>query len=220
MVILGDDLRADHHVVAVRRHRVGEVGGGARPRQQIADHQARRGPRESVRRLPRSAARPRASAREPSIRRSGIRDRIFGVGGGIAAMVALQPADEPVLDQPGGAARTLQAMAAGPAQGQRGIAATVERRAAPAPQRASGFGHRRDQRRRQEAPRRQAASLRISISATDGRRAAACRSGRWTRVVTSARDVDHGFERRRRRDAASTIGTCASEARSTAMSRA
>ena len=41
-------------------------------------------------------------------------------------MVALQPPGEPVLDQPGGAARTLHAVAAGAAQGQRRIAAAVQ----------------------------------------------------------------------------------------------
>ncbi len=39
MVALGDDLRADQHVVAMRGHRLGQLGGGARPGQQVADHQ-------------------------------------------------------------------------------------------------------------------------------------------------------------------------------------
>ena len=39
MVALGDDLRADQHVVAMRRDRLDQLGSGARPGQQVADHQ-------------------------------------------------------------------------------------------------------------------------------------------------------------------------------------
>ncbi len=44
----------------------------------------------------------------------------------MAAMVALQASAETVLDQPGIAIRAFQTVAAGPAQGQRGIAAAVQ----------------------------------------------------------------------------------------------
>ena len=69
MVALGDDLRADQHVVAMRRHRLDQLGGGARPGQQVADHQrdpGRREPRRDL--LPEpldpGSARHQAAARE------------------------------------------------------------------------------------------------------------------------------------------------------------
>ena len=54
----------------------------------------------------------------------------FGAGAGrrldMAAMVAGEAADQPVLDHPGGAIGALEAMPAGAAQGQRGETAAVE----------------------------------------------------------------------------------------------
>ena len=121
---LGDDLGPDQHIVAPLGHRLGELGGGARPGQQVADHQRRAGCREARRHLfqqtldTRSARHQRA--RREAFRAAG-RDRL-----GMAAMVAQQPPGKAVLDQPGGAARALKAVAAGAAQGQGRVAAPVQ----------------------------------------------------------------------------------------------
>jgi hypothetical protein len=53
---------------------------------------------------------------------AGLRHRLV-----VAAMVALQLASEPVLDQPARAVRALEPVAADPAQRQRRIAAPVEK---------------------------------------------------------------------------------------------
>ena len=50
----------------------------------------------------------------------------LGRWGGEAAMVALQDLVETMLDQPGGAVRTLEAVTAGAAEGQRRVAAAVQ----------------------------------------------------------------------------------------------
>src|SRR3954463_11532875 len=116
MVTLGDDLCADQHVVAMRRDRLDQLGSGARPGQLVADHQRDPSPgKPRLGLLPDpldpGPARYEAAAGEAfrAERRHGLR---------MAAMVALQPAGEAVLDEPGGAARTLHAMTTRAAQGQ------------------------------------------------------------------------------------------------------
>ena len=73
MMPLGDDLGADQHVVAVRRHRLGELGGGARPGQRVADHQRgarRRETASATSSLRRSTPGPHGT-RVPAARHSG-----------------------------------------------------------------------------------------------------------------------------------------------------
>ena len=112
-------------------------------------------------------------------------------------MVALQPPGEPVLDQPGGAARTLHAVAAGAAQGQRRIAAAVQEEQ----HLLAGFqGPRRrlDQRGRQETAGRQPLPPHVEQFDLRQRRFRVA-ARQMHPVVASAPDIDHRFQRRRRR---------------------
>src|SRR3546814_15317353 len=72
----------------------------------------------------------------------------------VAAMVTLQAAVTAVLDQPGRTVRAFKAMAAGTAERQRRIAATIEEQHGLLAA-GNGTGQRGDQRRREEALRRQ-----------------------------------------------------------------
>ena len=124
MVALGDDLGADQHIVAALDHRIGEFGGGTWPGQEIADHQrdARLG--KTRRDLLVEALDPRAARHQRSGGETFRADRRNRRG--IAAMVADQAASKAMLDQPGGAVRTLKPVAAGAAQGQGRVAAAVQ----------------------------------------------------------------------------------------------
>src|SRR5207245_1768050 len=102
-----------------------------------------------------------------------------------------------MLDQPGSAAGALKAMAAGPAQGQRRVAAPVEKEQRLLPG-LKGRGELGDERRREETPALGplAAHVHQPYRGKLGRSMAARQDDA---LVTAARDVDQGFERRRRR---------------------
>ena len=124
MVPLGDNLGPDQHIVAVLGHRIGQLGGGTRPRQEVADHQRGAGTREARRDLLMQALDPGAAGHKSAggeAFRAQRRD-----WRAVAAMMADETVREAVLDQPGGAIRALEAVAAGPAQGQGRIAPAIE----------------------------------------------------------------------------------------------
>jgi hypothetical protein len=115
----------------------------------------------------------------------------------MAAMMAQQPVREAMLDQPSGAVRTAEAVAARPTQGQRRIAATVQKQ-----QRLlAGCERRRDlgdQRRRQKTSGFQPLAAHVDEPGFgQPRRGVAARQRHP--LVTAACDIDHGFERGRRR---------------------
>ena len=123
--------------------------------------------------------------------------QISGRGSAVAAMVADERLAEPVLDQPGGAVRALEAMAAGAAKGQRRVAAPVEEQ-----QRLFAGGKAR--RDRLDQPRRQPAAARRAFAAKVDRGKVGHRPLAETRwqlqpVVAAALGVDARLQRRRRR---------------------
>ena len=124
VVSLRDDLGPDQQIVAPLDHPLGELGGGPRAGQQIADHQRRAGRRKALRHLLEQAFDPRPTRHEGPGReafRAAGRHRL-----GMAAMMAQEAPGKAVLNEPGGAARTLEAMAAGAAQGQGRVTAAIE----------------------------------------------------------------------------------------------
>ena len=124
MVALGDELRADDDVELRRPRRASS---------------SRRRSIDATRSLDRTMLRARGNSVATSSAQpfdagpagdERVRRLAFGhaSGGGIdvAAMMAEELAPEAVLDQPGGAVRAFEAMAAGAAQRERRIAAAVE----------------------------------------------------------------------------------------------
>ena len=145
---LGDDLGADHQVDLALGDPAHRLGGGVRARQGVAGHHQDARVGEGGAGLlgdPLHAGADRGQAVLGAAGRAVHRHRL-----GVAAMMAGELAAGAVLDQPGGAVRALDAVAAGAAQRQGRVAASVEEqhRLLGAVQ---GAGHRLDQRRRQEA---------------------------------------------------------------------
>ena len=109
------NLGPDQHIVAPLGHASGQLGRSPRSGQQIADHQRRPRCRKACRHFFEQALDTRAARHQCSCREA------FRTAGGnrfgMAAMVAEKPPGKPVLDQPGGTARALKAVAAGAAQG-------------------------------------------------------------------------------------------------------
>src|SRR5690348_3359474 len=117
---------------------------------------------------------------------------------GMAAMVALQLAEQAMLDQPSRAMRAFEAMAAGAAQGERRIAAAIEEQH----RLLAGLERLRqscDERRREEA-----LPLGRIAAHVDDANFGEARIAEPRRQVKTAMppllDIDEGFERGRRRD--------------------
>ena len=115
----------------------------------------------------------------------------------MAAVMTQQAAGKAVLDQPGAAIRALEAMAAGAAQGQRRIAAAVEKQQRLLA-RGKGFGQCRDERRRQKAAGFDPLAAQIDEPHLGERRFGVA-PRQADAAIAPARDIDHGLERRRRR---------------------
>src|SRR5579883_1825993 len=115
----------------------------------------------------------------------------------MAAMMADELTAEAVLDQPGRAIGTLEAMAAGAAQGQRRVAAAVEeeQRLLAAPPR---LLDRADQARRQPEPARRRLAAKIDRFEPRQRARAEAR-GELQPCVASVLGIDPRLDRRRRR---------------------
>ena len=124
MIALGDELGADDDVDRAGFHPADELGGlGRRPDRVRSDDRGSR------------VGEQRADLVGDPLDAGAAGDQAvllvaFGAGAGrrhhVAAMVAGEAGDEPVLDHPGGAVRALEAVAAMAAQGERRIAAAVE----------------------------------------------------------------------------------------------
>ena len=124
MMPLGEDLRADQQVdrtvadVAHQRFR------SRRPADRVAGRHQHPGARQQAGNLFRQPLHARP-ARHEAVFRAALR-AFAGQRPRVAAMMAFQPAGEPVFDQPGRALRAFQAQAAAAAQGERRIAPAVE----------------------------------------------------------------------------------------------
>ena len=124
VIALGHQLRADDDVDLARLHRAHELGGARRRPDGVAgdDRGARLGEQRGD--LVGDALDPGAAGDEAVLVAAlGAQPRR---GHDVAAMVAGEAVHQPMLDHPRGAIGALEAMPAGPAQGQRGEAAAVE----------------------------------------------------------------------------------------------
>ena len=196
VIALGDDLGADDHVDGVRLDPRDQGGGGGGSAQRVAGGKFEPGVGQERRHLLGQALDAGTAGDETAggtARRTARRHRPA-----VAAVMALQPALEAVLDQPGGARGAMQAVAAAPAQGQRRVAAPVEEQ-----QRLAAFGQRRGQRRaqggRDEATRRRAVAAHVDDLDRRRRRAAVARR-QVAGAVAAAFDIDEGLQGWRRRD--------------------
>ena len=194
MVPLGEYLRADQQVhrpvpdIAHQRCR------GRRPADRVAGRHQDPGARQQPGDLFGEPLDAR-SARYETVFRAAFRARA-GQRPRMAAMVAFQPAGEPVFDQPGGALRALQAQAAGAAQGERRISAAVEIKQGLFPRR-QRFGHRGD-----DAVGKPAAARRPFLPQVEQfdlwHRGAGVAFRQDQPRIAPAFDIGDGFQRRRR----------------------
>ena len=165
IVALGDELRADDDVGFARGDR-GELAPEAlHAAEHVAGKDRHPRVREALGDLLGEALDARPAGNEAVLvaaARAGRRPRF-----GIAAMMADELAAKAVLDQPGGAVRALEAVAAGAAEGERCVAAPVEEEERLLLRR-EGFGDRRDQRRRRASARAPAVRSRRSTAVISG----------------------------------------------------
>ena len=195
IVALGDELGADDHVVFAARRRVELRAQPLDPAGEVGRQHQRPRVREQRRDLFGEALDAGAAGGERvglETLRADFRPRLV-----VAAMVADERLAETVLDQPGGAVRALEAMAAGAAEGQRRVAAAVEEQ-----QRLFAGGEarfdRRDQARRQPAAARRAFAAKVDRGKVGHRPLAEARR-QLQPVVAAALGVDARLQRRRRR---------------------
>ena len=113
-------------------------------------------------------------------------------------MMAQEASGKAVLDQPGGAARALEAMAAGAAQSQGRVTAAIEEQKRLLAG-LEGRGELAHQRRRQEMPALDALAAQID-EPHDGKLGRRVAARQRDALVAAARDIDHCFERRGGRD--------------------
>src|SRR5271167_4292128 len=158
VVAFGDQLRADDEVEGAARRRVELGAQGLDPAGKVRRQDERADVGKENRRLLRQAldARPAGGERLGLMAvRAELRARLD-----VAAMMADERRAEAVLDQPCGAIGTLETMAAGPAQRQGSIAASIEeqeRLLAPAPR----LFHASDRSRRQPSAALRPLALKI-----------------------------------------------------------
>src|SRR5262249_37114675 len=115
----GDYLCSDQKIVAPFGHRAGQLGRGSPPRQQVGDHQRRARCWKALSNLltqPLDTGPTRDQRGGSEALGTKSRKRL-----GVAAMVTEQPVGKPVFDEPSGAARTFETVAAAAAQRQRGV---------------------------------------------------------------------------------------------------
>ena len=174
IVALGDELGADDEVEFAPRRRVELAAQGLDPARKVGRQHQRADVGKEERRLFRQPldARPAGGQAVGLVAvRAEFRPRLD-----MAAMVADERGAEAVLDQPGRAIGALEAMAAGAAEGQRGIAAPVEeeeRLLAARPRRLDAG----DRLRRQPASARRAFALEVDGQRCRGRVAGPKREG-------------------------------------------
>jgi hypothetical protein len=214
IVPLGDQLRADDDIGLALGDRVELQPQPLHPAHDVGGQHDRPSLREMAFHLLGDPLHPRPAGDEM------VEGAAFRAGLGralvIAALMALQLFLEPVLDQPAGALRALEAMAADPAERQRRIAAPVEEQ-----QRLLLLLHRLADRPHQHR-RQEAAALRRMPAHVDqmqiGQRRVAESGRQMDGRVAPALAVDLAFDRRRRRH--QHEGKSPIRARTTAMSRA
>src|SRR5687767_7863510 len=124
MMPLGDELRADDQPRLAFGDVVDDLAQRAHGRHEIAGQDRGLHPRKALGHLLRHTLDARSAGHQRAFVLAAWAD--LGRGQGETAMVAGELMAETVLDQRRGALRTLDAMAAGPADRQRGIAAPVE----------------------------------------------------------------------------------------------
>ena len=124
MMALGDDLGADQQIDLPPRHRTDDLRRCRRSGDQITGHQGDTGIGEDGLCLLRQTFHARAACLET------VRITTLGTDSGapylMAAMMALQPPEIAMLDQPGRAVRAFDTMAAGIAERQRRITPPVQ----------------------------------------------------------------------------------------------
>ena len=194
MIALGDDLRADDEIDLVRLDAGDQIGGGGRPLQRIGrgDDGASVGSSAPV---PRPAARRRGRTRPGCPARG--RPGTHSAGAWRSRSNGIAAVRQTMLDQPCGAGRTADAMAARPAQGQRRIAAAIEEQQRLLPAASVSTSARRNRAKRTRLRRGSRGAGRSPRPAAGP---AACAVGQRQLHIAPGACVDHRLQRRRRRD--------------------